>query len=133
MAHIFYNPNPEGKRVGDCVIRAISKLTNKDWESTYVAIAVQGFAMHDMPSANHVWGTYLHEHGYKRFVIPDMCPDCYTVKDFCIDNPVGKYLLAIGTHVVAVEDGNYFDTWDSGDEIPIYYWKKEEITNGNVQ
>jgi hypothetical protein len=34
-------------------------------------------------------------------------------------------MLATGTHVVAVIDGNYYDTWDSGDEVPIALWKKE--------
>lgn len=48
-----------------------------------------------------------------------------TVKDFCKENPIGTYILAISGHVVAVIDGDYFDTWDSGEEIPIYYWKKE--------
>ena len=28
MSFIYYNPNPERKLVGDCVIRAISKVTN---------------------------------------------------------------------------------------------------------
>ena len=26
----YYNPNPAGKRVGDCVIRAICKATGQD-------------------------------------------------------------------------------------------------------
>lgn len=124
MAYVFYNPNPQRKLVGDCVIRAISKLTNKDWEQTYLDVILQGFMMHDMPSANNVWGAYLQKEGYHVTTLPDTCPDCYTVRDFCVDHPQGKYLLAIGTHVVAVEDGNYFDTWDSGDEVPIYYWER---------
>ena len=126
MAFIFYNPNPDKKLVGDCVIRAISIVMNQDWEKTYLDIALQGYTMKDMPSANHVWGAYLHNRGFKRYVVPDTCPDCYTVEDFCEDFPTGTYLLAIGTHVVAVQDGNYFDTWDSGNEVPMYYWQKEE-------
>lgn len=123
---VFYNPNPQNKLVGDCVIRAVAKLTDKSWEDAYVDVVLQGFSMHDMPSANNVWGTYLKEHGYKQTLLPDVCPDCYTVTDFCRDYPKGKYLLAIGTHVVAVEDGDYFDTWDSGNEVPIYYFRKEQ-------
>ena len=126
MAFIFYNPNPERNLVGDCVIRAISKITEKSWDDTYMDIVLQGFMMHDMPSANHVWGTYLHEHGFKRSVIPNTCPDCYTVFDFTQDYPKGTYMLATGSHVIAVVDGDYYDTWDSGNEIPIYYWQKEE-------
>lgn len=122
---IFYNPNPENQLVGDCVIRAICKLLNRDWEDAYIAITAYGLMMHDMPSSNRVWERYLYDQGYRRTLLPDTCPDCYTVKDFCRDYPSGSFLLAIGNHVVAVQDGRYYDTWDSGNEIPIYYWKEE--------
>ena len=125
MSYVYYNPNPAGQRVGDCVIRAISKLTGQDWEQTYIGVAVQGYISYDMPSSNAVWAEYLRRRGFRRYVIPDTCPDCYTVKDFCIDNPQGAFLLATGSHVVTVIDGDYFDAWDSGAEVPIYFWTKE--------
>lgn len=126
MAFVFCNPNPAKNLVGDCVVRAISILTNKNWESAYMDVVEQGGIMYDMPSSNEVWGAYLKKIGYKRELIPNTCPDCYTVKEFCLDHPHGKYLLATGSHVIAVINGNYYDTWDSGDEIPIYYFTKEE-------
>lgn len=107
------------------MIRAIAKTMDKDWEDVYLDVMVQGFSMHDMPSSNDVWGTYLLNHGFKRYVIPDTCPACYTVNQFVMDNPDLTGILATGTHVIAVEDGNYYDTWDSGYEVPIYYWRKE--------
>ena len=125
MAYIFSNPNPKKILVGECVIRGISILTDKPWEYTYVEILTQGYDMYDMPSSNEVWGAYLKSQGYSKRLIPNVCPDCYTIKDFCEDNPKGRYLLATGTHVVAVIDGDYYDTWDSGNEIPIYYFTKE--------
>lgn len=125
MGYVNYNPNPVRKLVGDCVIRAISKAMSMDWEDVYLDIMMQGFSMHDMPSSNDVWGTYLANHGFHRYVIPDTCPDCYTVNQFVRDNPDLTGILATGTHVIAVGDGNYYDTWDSGFEIPIYYWRKE--------
>jgi len=125
MGYVNYNPNPRRKLVGDCVIRAISKAMNMDWEDVYLDIMMQGYSMYDMPSSNDVWGTYLMEHGFHRYVIPDTCPDCYTVAQFVEDNPDLTGILATGTHVIAVDSGNYFDTWDSGNEIPIFYWRKE--------
>lgn len=124
--YVSYNANPSSKRVGDCTVRAISKAIGQEWDQTYVSLALFGFMYADMPSSNHVWGSYLKSRGFKRNIIPDSCPDCYTVRDFCEDHPEGTYILAIDGHVVAVEDGCYYDTWDSGNEIPLYYWCKGE-------
>ena len=122
-----YNPNPVRNLVGDCVIRAVAKLTDQTWDETYLDIALQGFLMKDMPSSNAVWNAYLINKGFNRYAIPNTCPDCYTVIDFCEDHPHGKYLLATGTHVISVDNGDYYDTWDSGDETPIYFYTKENI------
>lgn len=126
MAFIEYNPNPQNKRAGDCVVRALSKALDQDWGQTYIELAVQGYLMADMPTANHVWGAYLFDKGFSQQVIPDMCPECYTVREFCEDYPIGTYVLATGSHVVIVIDSNWYDTWDSGDETPIYVWKRED-------
>lgn len=122
MAYVFFNPNPMNKRIGDCVIRAVSKVTNQNWKDTYMALSLKGLELCDMPSANHVWGAYLHDIGFHRKVIPNLCPDCYTIEEFCKDYPIGTYLVATDGHVVAVVNGDYYDTWDSGNEVPLYYW-----------
>lgn len=119
----FYNPNPKAIRVGDCTVRAISKLTNKSWEDTYCELALYGLMQCDMPSANAVWGAYLRDRGYERKAIDSSCADSYTVADFALEHPLGRYILAISGHVVCCEDGCWFDTWDSRDEIVQYYWQ----------
>ena len=124
MGYIRYNTNPVSNLVGDCVVRAISILTDETWDDVYWGIAIQGFLIKDMPSSNSVWGEYLTRKGFRRKVIPNTCPACYSVREFCEEHPYGKYLLATGSHVIAVVDGDYYDTWDSGDEIPIYYWER---------
>lgn len=126
MPWIPYNANPAGRNAGDCTIRAISRATGDDWAHCYSALAIQGLMMADMPSANNVWGAYLRSKGFKRYIIPNTCPDCYTVDDFCRDHPKGMFILALNGHIVAVNDGDYYDTWDSGQEVPLYYWHREE-------
>ena len=121
-----YNANPMNKRVGDCTVRAISLVLEQDWWQTYIELCLQGYIMCDMPSADHVWCSYLKSKGYKRGVLPNECPECYTVDDFCEDNPTGRYVVSIPGHVVAVVNGKYFDSWDSGNEVPTYFWYKEE-------
>ncbi len=123
---IKHNENPDGRQVGDCTVRAIARATGDGWERTYIWLCIFGFALKDMPSANAVWGAYLKMKGFKRHFIPDQCPDCYTVEDFCEDHPSGTYVLALSSHVVAVIDGRYYDTWESGQELPIFYWTKED-------
>lgn len=119
-----YNPNPARNCVGDCTVRAITKATGKEWKEVYLALSAYGFFLSDMPSANHVWGAYLRSQGFKRHIVDDHGQDLYTVEDFCIDNPTGTYILAIDGHVVCVENGCYYDSWDSGQEIPMYYWTR---------
>lgn len=123
--YIRHNPNPCQTLVGDCVIRAVSTVTGQDWDTTYVDICKQGFQMCDMPSSNHVWGEYLKSKGFVKEVVHDGCPQCYTVREFCADHPSGTFVLATGTHVIAVINGDYWDSWDSGGEIPVYLWRKE--------
>lgn len=122
----LYNLNPLKKCVGDCVIRAISRALNQEWERTYIELCLQGFVMCDMPSSNAVWGAYLRSKGFCRSVIPNECPDCYTVQDFCDEHPKGRYILALSGHVIAVVNGEVYDTWDSTNEIPIYYWQRKD-------
>lgn len=120
----LYNPNPRASNVGDCTVRAISKALNQDWETTYAGLSFMGFSLSDMPSANRVWSEYLRRKGFKRYIIPNEYPCDYTVNDFAIDNPEGIYVLALDGHVVTVVDGYYWDSWDSGNEIPLYYWSR---------
>lgn len=124
---IEYNPNPDGKRTEDCVIRALCKAFKASWEAVYMRVASQGLKMHDMMHKNYVWGEMLLDNGFSRRAIPNTCPSCYTVADFAKDHPRGTYILGTGEHVVCVEDGDWFDTWDSGQAVPIiYYWRDDD-------
>ena len=121
-----YNPNPTGKNVGDCTVRALTKGLGRSWEEIYTALALQGYLMGDLPSANAVWGAYLRQQGWTRRIIPDTCPDCYTVADFTAEHPRGTYILALSGHVVCVSEGDLWDSWDSSGEVPLYYWERNE-------
>jgi hypothetical protein len=123
---IEYNANYQGKRVGDCTVRAISKALNQSWQETYSGIAIQGMLMANMPSGNAVWGAYLRHKGFERHIIPNTCPDCYTLADFCKDYPKGTYVVCFDGHVATVIDGKVYDSWDSRNETPIYYWSRKE-------
>lgn len=126
MAYIQYNPNPTGRMVGDCAIRAVSKALKIDWETAYIAIVMNGFSMGDMPSSDSVWGATLRQNGFYRKAIPNTCPDCYTAEEFTKDHTRGTYVLGFGGHVATIVDGDLYDSWDSSQEIPQFYWYEQE-------
>lgn len=121
---IRFNNNPAGRTVGDCAVRAVSVALDVDWETAYIMIAEAGFQMADMPSSNGVWSAVLRRNGFYRAAIPDLCSDCYTAADFAQEHPKGIYVLGFGNHVATVIDGDIYDSWDSSQEIPQYFWEK---------
>lgn len=122
----YYNPNPHGRETGDCVIRAVSKAMGQDWGLTYLDLSLQGYLMGTVLTNNDVWGAYLRGNGYVREMVADGCAECGTIRDFCKAYPKGTYVVGTGSHAVAVIDGEYHDAWDSGNEIPLYYYRKED-------
>ena len=98
---IKFSPNPNGGSVGDCAVRAVAAATGQSWEQAYIGLALTGFVEAD-------------------------CTTCYTVADFAREYPNGVYVLGCSGHVLAVVNGDWLDSWDSGAECPIYYWYKED-------
>ena len=76
-----------------------------------------------MPNADAVWGKYLYQHGFEPFLLPQSCPECVTIDAFCRMYPEGVYIIGTGSHAVAIINGNYYDSWDSGREVPSFFWK----------
>ena len=121
---VNYNANPDHNRTTDCVIRAISTALDEDWDSIFAIISAYAFDMKNTMDSNEVWSEFLWDKGFEREAIKHR--GRYTVEDFCHDHPTGTYLLAIEGHLVCVKDGFYWDAWDSGQEIPVYYWERKE-------
>lgn len=120
---IKVNPNPEKKEVPDCVIRAICIALNKPWLETsdeLYSVARKDFSV---TSDDRVWGHYLFDLGFKPFLLPITCQRCTTINEFTKMYPSGTYIIGTGTHAVAVIDGNYYDSWDSGNCIPTFFWR----------
>ena len=120
--YIYYNPNPCGRAVGDCAVRAISAALNIDWEASFDILAEFARNMCDMPSSDQVWGAVLRAHGFYKMAVSSDYPDCYTVEDFCADHPYGIFVLGFGNHCATVINGDLYDSWDSSQEIPVYVW-----------
>ena len=121
----YYNPNPKENLTTDCTVRAISLAIGESWDDVYSDLAIKGFISKKMPSNDSLWNAYVRGKGFRVRPVPDTCPDCYTLRDFCEEHPKGTYLVKCEEHLVCAIDGDYFDTWDSGDQTVFYYFTKE--------
>lgn len=124
--YVFANPNPHKLITDDCVIRAISLAEGEPWDDVYVELFVDGYIDKQIPNANEVWGRYLMRKGYTRHSIPDTCPDCYTLSQFCSEHPHGTYIVGTGTHAICVIEGDWYDIFNSADTVPLYYFTQED-------
>lgn len=135
MSFIRLNLNPDGYDTGDCVIRAISLALKLNWYMVHDELSFLSRKMSDVLSSNRVWKQYLINRGYREEWAQNACPNCLTVADFCRSHPKGRYILSTaeykkardnlivtGSHVIAVVDGDWYDTWDSGGDVPLSYF-----------
>lgn len=106
------------------MIRALSCAMNKSWDTVYIDLASEGFAMKDLPSSNEVWGGYLYYNGYRKHSVSDSYT--YTIEQFADDHKYGTYVVGTGTHAVCVKNGNIYDTWNSENEVVSFYWERED-------
>lgn len=120
----MYEPNPVRTGAIDCSTRALAKALGITWEKAYALKSINGFLMGNEAVADEVWGAVLRQHGFKRYMVENSCPDCYTVEDFCIDHPRGTFVVKSDEHVATVQDGVLYDSWPSLGKTVIYYWTK---------
>ena len=126
---IYANPNPCRSEEPDCVVRAIALATDQDWLDVHYDLCELSRDMCTMPSVNWLWELYLKQHGFAKFLLPETCPSCITVREFCKRYRKGTFVIGTGTHAVCVTGGNYLDSWDSGDETPTYFFRKKVTRN----
>ena len=119
----FVNVNPCKRRLGDCVIRALSLALNQQWERTYIDLCIEGYIQCDMPNANNVWEAYLEYKGFKRYPVSGVM----SFEEFAKAHPDNVlYVVATGSHVAVIQGETLYDNWDSSDEIIAYYFVKEK-------
>lgn len=122
----YFDPNPVRSGAIDCAVRAIAKALNVSWEKAHAMLSLNSFLMGSVHVDDPVWGSILRQHGFKRQIVSNSCPDCYTVEMFCEDHPKGTYVIKSQGHVACVQDGVLFDSWDSSQKTVIYFWYKEK-------
>lgn len=114
-----YNPNPKGKKIGDCTLRAYCAAFNISWEEAF-DIASE-IAKENGSLIQYVSDKVLQEHfectldeKYNKKVVK--AKDRITVGEFASSHPYGIYILGMRNHLVTLRNGEYWDSWDCGDK-----------------
>lgn len=113
-----YNANTKDVRKGDCSVRALSLAYGIDYEIVYKSLKTSqkeiGYRIYnDLRNIE-----YFIEGNNSQKIQVDNSID--TIDDFCNSYTVGTYLLLTSktatshiNHIVAVIDGDLYDTWNS--------------------
>lgn len=111
-----YNPNPKSLKIGDCTLRSYCAAFDIAWDKAFdIASKV---AKDNSSMVQYVANKVLEDH-FKCTIDPEYkkvkAKDRITVNDFAMTHPYGTYILHVRQHQVTVKNGEYWDSWDSGD------------------
>lgn len=129
---VYYQPNKKDitDRFGDCQIRALSKALGCTWLEAFDAIIPlcreeQAGLIFDVPIP--IRKRMLDKLGFDYHGISNKRGTKRpTVAEFAKANPKGSYICSVAHHEVAVVDGQYFDTWDSGYKSLYGYFERRD-------
>lgn len=122
----FFNPHPQNKRVRDCVKRAIVKASGKSYAE--VSKELNRYKKISGAKTYNEWKNvdpYIeNEMGGKRMAfIVQKGQNRMNGGEFCQRFPRGVFLLKMANHLVCVQDGVIFDSWDSSEKCIYVAWR----------
>ncbi len=126
----YYQPNKKDlkDKYGDCVIRALTKVLEMDWLEVFDDIHPISRELQVPFNCKPCYEAYLESKGFKYTGISNKKGSKRpTVQSFTKDHKEGTYLVIVANHVVAVSEGYFWDTWDSGEKSMYGYWEKESL------
>ncbi len=124
-AHWYnFQPNPLGNETGDCTIRAYCAAESMEWDEAYEMATKYGKDLALMFNEKKVIDKIVEGHfGYKKVKLKKN--EQMTVNEFCTLHDKGTYILNVPRHLVTVIDGEFWDSWDSGDKKVSSYYERE--------
>ena len=124
----YYQPNSKDIKdaFGDCVIRALTKVENKSWVEVFDELAPIAREMQCMPNGKPCYEEFLKRRGYEYVGVSNKRGTKRpTVSSFALAHKQGVFIARVAHHIVAVIDGRFYDTWDSGWKSLYGYWIKK--------
>ena len=114
-----FNPNPKDRNIGDCTLRSYCAAFGISWEKAFdiaSKVAKENASMIQYMADKILieeFNCVVDEKYNKKSV---KGKDRITVNEFAMTHPYGKFILHVPKHQVTVINGEYWDSWDSGDK-----------------
>lgn len=140
MEFIKNNLNPSGKKVGDCVIRAIQYATNQTWPEVYQGLCAIGLELKDIPNSPKVYQKYLEDRGWKKNPMPKIPATGLKwssgvrseyatyhrlqLSQFVDENPKLLAIVSLANHLTVIDNGKLIDIWNCGRKSVGNYWTR---------
>lgn len=131
---IQYNANPYDKNEGDCTIRALSLAYDMQYNLVKSELRSIGNKLNRDFNGIEAIKAFIEKHKYKNFYNNEHDNDLSigTVEDFANKNRHGTYIVYCSNstkqntsksfHLVAVINGDIYDTWDSSNYYVLGAW-----------
>lgn len=113
----YYNANPLGNDISDCVIRSLSVLTDRSWREVYDELTDLAGDVGLMFDRVEFVEDYLDD----RY--PRECHFSKTVGEFAREHPYGRYAITMPGHISAIIDGNVIDSFDPSQRVMRCAWR----------
>ena len=115
----YWNENPNGEHIGDCVVRAITLASGLPYEEVKYKLWLNG-ELHDCDCISKFCYSNFIENvlGYKQIPCDDL-----TVGEFADEHPFGVYLIRINGHLTCIKNGQCYDIWNCLNELCDTVWK----------
>ena len=130
---VYFQPNKKDlkDKVGDCQVRALSKALGLTWVEAFdltipICRELQTYTIFDCDlsktkdAMSRLGFEYTGVSNKRGTTRP-------TIDSFAKTHKTGVYICKVAHHVVAVVDGKYYDTWDSGDCSMYGYYELRQV------
>lgn len=122
--YAYTNPHPEGiKSRSDCVYRALSIATGKDWLTIYDELTALGRELLAPPNDDYTYKAYLDKIADRVKVPGVMKGKRPTGKHVARMDDSKTYVVRMANHLACVKGGKVRDTWNSGDKAAYIVWQ----------
>lgn len=116
---IYWNENPDGEHIGDCVTRAITFVTGYPYEKVQEKLFYTGKLLECDPLCVECYDFLLTKYfGFE----PIICEN-EPLDDFADKHPTGLYLVRSRGHISVLNEGDVYDNWDCRDMVLTRAWK----------